>query len=581
MQGQTVCLAHMDVADREIYLSSLSPDSPLDHRGTPFNEDLLAQLLNALRDPTGKPNLGRSRFDWATFSGDADFDQATFSDEARFGDSTFSGDALFSNATFSGTAYFRGATFSHDAQFGQAIFSSDAHFGQVTFSRAAHFYGANFSNTAHFYGATFSSAAFSQAIFSGDALFSNTSFSRNAHFYRATFYLGAMFDCVVFSGNVLFRETQFKQASQIGPLICGKWVALDRAMFQYPVTLEISARQVSFVRTRLASTAKLQLRYAELNLQDAVFEYPVLITGRPTPFHNPGPEDPLPERELSDLDPGVRLTSVSGVDAAYLALHDIDLSDCRFTGAVHLDQLRIDGWCTFATTPTGWFRHAPWHWSQRNTLAEEHHWRARIARRPTPSNGWTLPSPDTPELRPAAVAALYRQLRKSLEDGKNEPDAADFYYGEMEMRRHDATRPRSERALLTAYWAVSGYGLRATRALAWLGVAMTATIAAMTLWGIPANEPKPHTTGRQVTAGQMITLTTDTPAPVNPVGPWTERVTTMRFERSLRVVINSVVFRSSNQDLTTTGTYTEMASRLAEPVLLGLALLAVRNRVKR
>ncbi len=54
-----------------------------------------------------------------------------------------------------------------------------------------------------------------------------------------------------------------------------------------------------------------------------------------------------------------------------------------------------------------------------------------------------------------------------------------------------------------------------------------------------------------------------------------------RVERSLRVVINSVIFRSSGQDLTTTGTYTEMTSRLAEPVLLGLAVLAIRNRVKR
>lgn len=44
---------------------------------------------------------------------------------------------------------------------------------------------------------------------------------------------------------------------------------------------------------------------------------------------------------------------------------------------------------------------------------------------------------------------------------------------------------------------------------------------------------------------------------------------------------HSVVFRSSGQDLTTTGTYTEITSRLAEPVLLGLAVLAVRSRVKR
>ncbi len=108
---------------------------------------------------------------------------------------------------------------------------------------------------------------------------------------------------------------------------------------------------------------------------------------------------------------------------------------------------------------------------------------------------------------------------------------------------------------------------------------MAVTVLVMMLWGLPQDDPKPAGTG--TLTGHRITLTTDTPDPVNPTGPWPERVTTERFEKSLRVVINSVVFRSSGQELTTAGTYTEMASRLAEPVLLGLAVLAVRSRVKR
>jgi hypothetical protein len=150
------------------------------------------------------------------------------------------------------------------------------------------------------------------------------------------------------------------------------------------------------------------------------------------------------------------------------------------------------------------------------------------------------------------------------------------------MRRRDTDNTSLvERALLTLYWAVSGYGLRATRALAWLGAAMATTVAVMVLWGLPVDDPKPTTTGRQAAAGQQVTLTTDTPDPANPTGPLPNRVTSNRFEQALRVVINSVVFRSSGQDLTTTGTYIEMASRLAEPILLGLAVLAVRSRVKR
>lgn len=108
---------------------------------------------------------------------------------------------------------------------------------------------------------------------------------------------------------------------------------------------------------------------------------------------------------------------------------------------------------------------------------------------------------------------------------------------------------------------------------------MAATVLVMMLWGLPVDDPKPATTGRL--NGQDISLTTDTSDPVNPTGSLGSRLTSERWEKSLRIVVNSVVFRSSGQDLSTTGTYTEMASRLTEPVLLGLALLAVRRRVKR
>jgi hypothetical protein len=284
----------------------------------------------------------------------------------------------------------------------------------------------------------------------------------------------------------------------------------------------------------------------------------------------------------------VWLRSLRGVDAAHLVLADIDISHCKFTGAFNLDQLSIEGETTFRTAPARFrMRHLLPHRTplERRTLVEEHYWRVSQ----DPKNLHWLPSGPLPAVEdaadpkpgPASLAATYRALRKAFEDVKNEPDAADFYYGEMEMRRHDTTRPWSERALLASYWAVSGYGLRASRALLWLAGAMTATVLVMMLWGIPANISMPTTTGRQVRAGQTITLVTDTPLPVNPTGPLVDRLTTDRFEQGLRAVINSVVFRSSGLDLTTAGTYAEMASRFTEPVLLGLAILAVRNRVKR
>ncbi|ANZ14434.1 hypothetical protein SNOUR_05575 [Streptomyces noursei ATCC 11455] len=177
------------------------------------------------------------------------------------------------------------------------------------------------------------------------------------------------------------------------------------------------------------------------------------------------------------------------------------------------------------------------------------------------------------------MSTLYRQLRKSFEDNKNEPGAADFYYGEMEMRRHDRTdTTRAERGLLRGYWMLSGYGLRASRALGWLAAAMLITIALLMGFGLPKDDPKQEATGTVPPGGGKVTFEIDKDHPQNPTG---NRFTGERFEKVLNATLNSVVFRSSGQDLTTAGTYIEMGSRVTEPVLLGLAVLAVRNRVKR
>ncbi|WP_326597132.1 pentapeptide repeat-containing protein [Streptomyces sp. NBC_01803] len=630
MPGHTACLAHLDEPDRIAYLGGLTPGAEIDHRSTPFTDHLLDQLLTAVRDPaTGRPHLGVSKFEGATFLGDAEFVEVTFSGDARFDGATFSGVAGFEGVIFSGDARFEGATFSSGAGFAVVTFSGDAWFNRVIFSGGAGFLAVTFSGDARFDGATFSGGApflqvifsggavflaatfsgdagFGGVIFSGDARFEGATFSGGAGFEGATFSGGAGFEGVIFpgvagfggvifSGDARFRQARFEVAQRVGPVVCRGTVNLDGAVFGAPVTVEIAVSHVSLRRTRWESTAALRLRYAEVDLAGAVLEYPLTLAAEPAPPSNSRGTEEISEDLLLGRDPGVRIASLSGVDAAHLALTDVDLSGCHFAGAVHLDQLRLDGRVRFARPPVGWHRRGLWpaRWSRRRTLAEEHHWRAAVSGQSAnvglSSDRLWRSGEHHPDLQrtpgPESIAALYRQLRKALEDGKNEPGAADFYYGEMEMRRHDrdpdGSTPLPERLLLHLYWAVSGYGLRASRALAWLGAAMTVTVAVMMLWGLPADDPKPTTTGRQVEAGQRLALTTDTPAPVNPIGPLHQRLSTDRFEKSLRTVINSTVFRSSGQDLTTAGTYVEMTSRLVEPVLLGLAVLAIRARVKR
>ncbi len=158
-------------------------------------------------------------------------------------------------------------------------------------------------------------------------------------------------------------------------------------------------------------------------------------------------------------------------------------------------------------------------------------------------------------LAPGAIAGLYRALRKSREDARDEPGAADFYYGEMEMRRHahgradhgdGGSRGRVDRGVLTAYWLVSGYGLRAWRAIAWLAGVTVAFALAFHLVGFTR--------------------------PPQPATYWTSLL--YAFRSTISLTDNDVT-------LTAWGQLLQALLRLTGPVLLGLALLALRNRVKR
>ncbi|MGW2938475.1 pentapeptide repeat-containing protein [Streptomyces sp. NPDC001156] len=553
------CLEHLADVDRAAYLAQLGPGSDLDHRGTFIPENLLGVLLDAIRAPGARQALlGTARFDAARFVGDADFSGVRFRGDAGFEQAIFLGTARFVGTEFHGDAWFERVRFC-GAQFREASFETNVWFGEAVFSDDVRFDGARFCGHARFRLAQFhGNAAFDGAQFSGSVGFQGTHFA----------------------GCAWFDGARFESASQLGPLVCEDAVDLSAVVFAAPVAIEAATRRMWCIRTEWTAKATMRLRYATVDLSDTVLAHPLSIAARAAPFTDrtgtEGTEEVLEEQALDGSDTGVRIASLRGVDVAHLVLHSVDLTPCLLSGAVHLDQLRLEGEYLLALPPTGLHRRGLWpvRWTTRRTLAEEHHWRAAKG-----WDAWTSAPTGVEVVGPAGLAAVYRQLRKSFEDGKNEPDAGDFYYGEMEMRRHDTKRPRAERALLTAYWAVSGYGLRASRALSWLLGAMVASVLVMMLWGVPKEAAKTESTGKLI--GQSISLTNDTTDPIAPDGPLGQRLTSQRFEKSMRLVINSVVFRSSSQELTTVGTYAEMLSRVVEPALLGLAALAARGRVKR
>ncbi|HEY8986588.1 MAG TPA: pentapeptide repeat-containing protein [Streptomyces sp.] len=585
--GHTTCLAHLTDTDRTSYLAALTPGTDIDHRGTPFTTDLLSELLTALTNPTtGRPDLGHARFDMAVFTGDAGFENVRISGDAGFrgvevrGDVRFQeahivgclsfdravidGRALFDGVRIDGDAGFDRARVGRRAMFDRARIGGDAGFDRMRVTGRMVLDGTEVGGDARFLGVQIGGyLSFDRASVGGDAVFD-----------RAKCGLGAWFRGVRVRGGVSCLGAEFERTTVLGPLVCGRTLTLSEAVFAGAVTIEVSAADVVCRRTRWASTAALGLRNAAMDLSDAVLEHPVSVTARPRPFVVLGQEMP----EFVPRPSPVRAVSLRGVDAAHLMLTDIDLTDCRFLGTVHLDQLRLEGNCPLPAAPSGLRRRGirPERWTPRRTLAEEQHWRA--ARRTAPS-GWT-PAPDGIDvLEPGTLAPVYRHLRKAFEDAKNEPGAADFYYGEMEMRRHDTTgTARAERALLHCYWLLSGYGLRASRALAWLGATMLVTIVLLMSFGLPREEVKQEATGTVPPGGGVVHFELTKRPPENPAD---DRFTGTRFEKSLNITFNSVLFRASTQDLTTTGTYTELTSRLLGPLLLGLSVLAVRNRVKR
>jgi uncharacterized protein YjbI with pentapeptide repeats len=562
------CWAHAADVDLDEALKRFSEHGQLDARGVPITQELLGRLLSAApKDDQSHAVLTEARFDQATFQGDADFfgadfqgfaefKRATFKRTTRFDQATFQGDARFYEASFQGIARFERVTFQGDAQFGEVTFQGIAHFSEAVFQRAAWF-RASFERDAWFHKVTFQ----------GLAGFDGATFQRLAWFTMATFQGITAFRVATFQDTAEFGGATFLQTRQFGPMVVHKSLQLEQAVFHERAHIEVAAAAVCCQRTRFLAGVQLRVRWAQVVLDDADLAAPSILAGAPV-FQTLEEDrwvralERLARLLGTDTRAGrPRLLSLRRADVAGLTVAGVDLRACRFAGAHHLDQLRVEE-SDFAPTPTGW------RWSTRQTIAEEHHWRAAPTNGPDTASADTLvhglgnagsgagwycrayqpPSwLDVEPLSPGQIAALYRALRKGREDNKDEPGAADFYYGEMEMRRHDLTKPTAERLVVFLYWLFSGYALRASRALAWLfGILAVASVllAAVGLaaagWSFPA-----------------------------------------RLGTAALVAVEGAVFRASEQQLTYTGRLVQAFLRFAGPVLLGLAVLSIRGRVKR
>jgi hypothetical protein len=527
------------------------------------------------------------------------FTKAVFPDNASFGGARFGDGTSFAGATFGEHAHFRGATFGKNSTFDGAKFGAYPTFRGAKFDEWASFANADFGYNPWFRGTVFGDkASFDDARFGDHAYFRYTRFGNGASFDRATFGRSASFiETVRFEGAVSFDSATFGDKLGFGKVLFTGPAAFTNVTFGAEARFNIFSHEVlTLASARFGRHAEINFVGDVLNLRGtdfpeggsvlawgtdidlsrAKFGAPSLLTER-DPVTSPkvnAPNEPGQRpRVVLDLDPDPdgfastaatpRVMSLYEADVRNLVIDQVDLGRCRFNRAHNLDQLRVGSSDQFLLPER---KFGP---TCRRVVLEEYLWRVRYGR----TTRWSLPDSPSAQETPGnsraearQVEQTYRALRKAFEDMKNEPGSADFYYGEMEMRRR-GSESRAERFLLYCYWLLAGYGLRAWRALAALAVTVTVATVIFVSVGFAATA-----TTTYVPAPGGVYVQTVLPGPKP---GWLDAVSYSLHS------ITSLIRPASTIPLTPIGNYTELILRILGPLLLGLALLSIRARVKR
>jgi hypothetical protein len=412
-----------------------------------------------------------------------------------------------------------------------------------------------------------SSVEFADAVVDGDLALHRSKLFGNLNLSGMTIGGRAQLERCSFRSNLTFARTTF-----------GKHVIdLRAATFEGPVEVELDDPDltVDLRFARVVRPMQFKLNVKRTNLTGASLEAETTVEAAGELECNQ-----LRVRAASTIRklagaPGrlhVSTLRDASFDATLTIAAEVDVGMCVFQGAQNVDRVVLT---TIDSLRVGW--------SGRHALFEEHVWRSSSSR--VRGRGWRTRWPvpgelemhGTEALDPGEIALLYRGLRKGLEDSKNAPGAADFYFGEMEMRRA-STRRRGERKLLTAYWFVCGYGLRALRAFAAVLLTIVASTTILVAFGFES----------QTTTSETSTVNIDSQTGTLSAPQVVRTTTVVKSDRPS--VVETVLFashaglslpQSPDVGLTTSGAATRALLRVVLPVLLGLLFFCLRSQVHR
>lgn len=533
---KTRCLAHLPFG--ELYPLLEAGLTSIDLRGVPVNSVLLHRVTIAL------PSEGDVRI-----AEDCQFDHATFTENVHFRSVHFGGSCTFRNVTANGLFTFGFCRF--DPKF--AVMFSDCTLSKgITISDSVAL-GRLFVASCSADSVMIKKSRFEGDLIilkiAGEYLFidecngnrisvqdcqlkrgslKNSEFESieaGALSLEESFLLtratgtNVRLDAITAKDQIVIDQCEFGGAESIGPLKATESVSLRRSTLTTRRAVAVEGGALDLTDSRFPEGVTISTSSREMVLDETHYGRSSLIAG------------------AGDGDQP-RLRSTQRADLENLALDNVNLGDCEFTNAHNLDALRLRR-STFATSPAGVGLHPFRLISRRRVLLEERLWRSRRGSRGWPTLEGADVAPDATE-----IAELYRSLRSGLEQARNEPGAADFYYGEMEMRRHDRHSSISEKAILTAYWAFSGYGLRASRSLS--ALVAVVVLFALAFWAVGFQSGDPSS-----------------------------------FSSALTYAAGAATFHPPARHLTTSGEALSIALRIIGPVLLGLAAFSIRGRVRR
>jgi uncharacterized protein YjbI with pentapeptide repeats len=563
------CLVHQGGATKTaLALLASEPDFGW-FRGIEIDERLMVQIRTAAaRGPADEPVfqnvdftaahfIGAAAFGRADFQGNAIFNSCQFDKNADFGAARFEGNCHFANATFGGRAFFKAVSIARSGYFGKLTCVEDATFSFAS-SAGCDFSGSSFHQLAQFQGkhvtCTFEAAVFEREV---------------------------QFTAFHVEQECCLKKVEFKSHHDIGEIFSGRAIDLREAKFSNGSIVGLAAPAIRAGRLRASVGMRIEFR-GDLDLEGAEFGGPTIITSIPG--------ERLATRSRTGSPDCARITNLTRADVSNLTIGDVDLSICRLYGSHGLDSMKTDASARWEVSPPSRLR------AHRQIIIEEAMWRGRrvLALRnqeigqlefrdlspweklaqsainkyeaAASNHARNLPF-DYSALEPSGVARIYRALRKGREDEKDAPGADDFYYGEMEMRRR-SERQIPRHFLLTFYWLVSGYGLRAWRALVSLILLVSAGGIILTMWGFDKIGASTLESVDLRTGRFAYTANTDA------------RDLWDGYAYAIQAA-TSLVRAPDQTPLTSPGLVVEIVLRFAGPLLLGLAILALRGRLKR